>query len=120
MAAKAVVRDAGRVLGLRLLATSIGSPNSIPFELDITLDSALEKEPELYANCYADDDRDATDSSISRTSLEGLTRNAGKHAGGVRDRTVGDRGLRAALLRRGWRRASSPSSTKTTSKPRAW
>jgi len=46
MAAKAVVRDAGRVLGLGYgYVDKIAK--LIPFELDITLDSALEKEAEL-------------------------------------------------------------------------
>ncbi len=80
MAAKAVVRDAGRVLGL-----SYGFNDSIakliPFELGITLDDALQKEPEL-ARRYREEDevRDLID--LAR-SLEGLARNAGTHAGGV-------------------------------------
>jgi len=80
MAAKAVVRDAGRVLGL-----SYGYVDRIaklvPFELDITLDSALEKEPELK-RLYKEDDEVRNLLDLAR-ALEGLTRNAGKHAGGV-------------------------------------
>ncbi|MCP5328823.1 MAG: DNA polymerase III subunit alpha [Steroidobacteraceae bacterium] len=80
MAAKAVVRDAGRVLGL-----SYGYVDKIaklvPFELDITLAAALEKEPEL-ARLYKEDDEVRNLIDLAR-SLEGLTRNAGKHAGGV-------------------------------------
>ncbi len=80
MAAKAVVRDAGRVLGL-----SYGYVDRIaklvPFELDITLDAALEKEPELE-RLYREDDEVRNLIDLAR-SLEGLTRNAGKHAGGV-------------------------------------
>jgi DNA polymerase-3 subunit alpha len=80
MAAKAVVRDAGRVLGL-----SYGYVDRIaklvPFELDITLDAALEKEPELK-RLYKEDDEVRNLLDLAR-SLEGLTRNAGKHAGGV-------------------------------------
>ncbi len=53
----------------------------IPFELGITLDDALEKEPELQRLYEAEDEvRDLID--LAR-SLEGLARNAGKHAGGV-------------------------------------
>ena len=80
MAAKAVVRDVGRVLG-----HSYGYVDRIaklvPFELDITLDSALEKEPELK-RLYSEDEEVRNLIDLAR-SLEGLTRNAGKHAGGV-------------------------------------
>ncbi len=80
MAAKAVVRDAGRVLGL-----SYGFVDRIaklvPFELEMTLDLALEKEPELK-RLYDSDDEIHNLIDLAR-SLEGLTRNAGKHAGGV-------------------------------------
>jgi len=80
MAAKAVVRDVARVLGLSYgLADSIAK--LIPFELGITLDDALEKEEELRRRYKADDDvREVID--LAR-SLEGLVRNAGTHAGGV-------------------------------------
>jgi len=80
MAAKAVVRDVGRVLGM-----SYGFVDRIakliPFELGITLKDALVKEPEL-ARLYAAEDevRNLIDLACS---LEGLTRNAGTHAGGV-------------------------------------
>jgi DNA polymerase-3 subunit alpha len=53
----------------------------IPFELGITLDDALEKEEELkklYLN-----DAEVRDLIDLAKSLEGLTRNAGMHAGGV-------------------------------------
>ncbi|MEZ5499199.1 MAG: DNA polymerase III subunit alpha [Steroidobacteraceae bacterium] len=80
MAAKAVVRDCGRVLGM-----SYGHVDRIaklvPFELGITLDDALEKEPELK-RLYAGDDEVRGLIDLAR-SLEGLTRNAGTHAGGV-------------------------------------
>jgi DNA polymerase-3 subunit alpha len=80
MAAKAVVRDAGRVLGM-----SYGFVDRIaklvPFELEMTLDLALEKEPELK-RLYDSDDEIHNLIDLAR-SLEGLTRNAGKHAGGV-------------------------------------
>ena len=80
MAAKAVVRDCGRVLGM-----SYGFVDRIaklvPFELGITLDDALEKEPELK-KLYDTEDEIKNLIDLAR-SLEGLTRNAGKHAGGV-------------------------------------
>jgi DNA polymerase III subunit alpha len=80
MAAKAVVRDVGRVLGM-----SYGFVDRIakliPFELGITLTDALAKEPEL-ARLYATEDEVRNLIDLAR-SLEGLTRNAGTHAGGV-------------------------------------
>jgi DNA polymerase-3 subunit alpha len=80
MAAKAVVRDVGRVLGM-----SYGFVDRIakliPFELGITLKDALAKEPEL-ARLYAAEDEVRNLIDLAR-SLEGLTRNAGTHAGGV-------------------------------------
>jgi DNA polymerase-3 subunit alpha len=80
MAAKAVVRDVGRVLGM-----SYGYVDRIakliPFELGMTLDKALEQEPELKRLYRSEEDvRGLID--LAR-SLEGLTRNAGTHAGGV-------------------------------------
>jgi DNA polymerase-3 subunit alpha len=80
MAAKAVVRDVGRVLGLAYGYVD-RIAKLIPFELDITLDAALAKEPELK-RLYQQDDEVRNLIDLAR-SLEGLTRNAGKHAGGV-------------------------------------
>ncbi|MBS1199888.1 MAG: polymerase subunit alpha [Proteobacteria bacterium] len=80
MAAKAVVRDVGRVLG-HPYGFVDGIAKLIPFELGITLDDALAKEPELRRRYEGEDEvRDLID--LAR-SLEGLTRNAGTHAGGV-------------------------------------
>jgi DNA polymerase III subunit alpha len=80
MAAKAVVRDVGRVQGM-----SYGYVDRIakliPFELGITLDKALQDEQELKRLYEAEEEiRSLID--LAR-SLEGLTRNAGTHAGGV-------------------------------------
>src|SRR5580658_5547912 len=80
MAAKAVVRDVGRVLG-HPYGFVDRIAKLIPFELGITLDDALGKEPELK-RLYADDEEVRNLLDLAR-SLEGLTRNAGKHAGGV-------------------------------------
>jgi len=80
MAAKAVVRDVARVMGMSYgFADSIAK--LIPFELGITLKDALEKEEELKRR-YKDEDetRELLDMAMS---LEGLVRNAGMHAGGV-------------------------------------
>jgi len=80
MAAKAVVRDVGRVLGFGYGYVD-RIAKLIPFELDITLDAALEKEPELR-KLYKQDEEVKNLIDLAK-SLEGLTRNAGKHAGGV-------------------------------------
>jgi DNA polymerase-3 subunit alpha len=80
MAARAVIRDAGRVLGHPYgLVDRIAK--QVPFELGITLDKALEQEEELAAMYKNDEDVRST-IDLAR-SLEGLVRNAGKHAGGV-------------------------------------
>jgi len=80
MAAKAVVRDVGRVLGMPYGYVD-RIAKLIPFELGITLDAALEKEPELK-RLYQDEEEVRNLIDLAR-SLEGLTRNAGMHAGGV-------------------------------------
>ncbi len=80
MSAKAVVRDVGRVLGHPFpMVDRIAK--LIPFELGITLAQALEKEPELK-RLYREDEEVRALIDLAR-ALEGLTRNAGKHAGGV-------------------------------------
>jgi len=80
MAAKAVVRDVGRVMGHPYgFVDQIAK--LIPFELGITLDDALEKEPALKERYERDEEvRNLIDMA---RQLEGITRNAGKHAGGV-------------------------------------
>jgi len=80
MAAKGVVRDVGRVLGM-----SYGHVDKvaklIPFDLGITLDKALEKEEELRQRYEQEEEITALIDMAK--SLEGLARNVGKHAGGV-------------------------------------
>ena len=79
MAAKAVVRDVGRVLGHPYgFVDQIAK--LIPFELGMTLDRAL-AEAGLKERYEADDDV-RTIIDLAR-KLEGLARNAGRHAGGV-------------------------------------
>jgi len=80
MAAKAVVRDCGRVLGHGYgFVDSIAK--LIPLTLGITLEQALAEEPQLKKRYEEEEDtRGILDLAMS---LEGLTRNAGKHAGGV-------------------------------------
>ncbi|HMA10338.1 MAG TPA: DNA polymerase III subunit alpha, partial [Steroidobacteraceae bacterium] len=80
MAAKAVVRDVGRVLG-HPFGFVDRIAKLIPNELDITLEKALEKEPEL-ARLNRDEEEVRMLLELAM-KLEGLTRNAGKHAGGV-------------------------------------
>jgi DNA polymerase-3 subunit alpha len=80
MAAKAVVRDVGRVLG-HPYGFVDRIAKLIPFELGITLDDALTKEPELK-RLYDTEEEIKNLIDLAR-SLEGLTRNAGMHAGGV-------------------------------------
>lgn len=80
MAAKAVIRDVGRVLGhpygfVDKLA------KLIPFELGMTLERALSQEAELKAR-YEEEEEVAELFNLA-LALEGITRNAGKHAGGV-------------------------------------
>jgi DNA polymerase-3 subunit alpha len=82
MAARAVVRDVGRVLGhpygfVDRIAKLI--PNDPGAE--ITLESALASEAELRQLYAADDEVRGIVDLAGR--LEGLVRNAGKHAGGI-------------------------------------
>ena len=80
MAAKAVVRDVGRVLG-HPYGFVDRIAKLIPFEIGITLDKALQQE-EALRELYEQDEEVQTLIELAR-SLEGLARNAGKHAGGV-------------------------------------
>jgi DNA polymerase-3 subunit alpha len=80
MAAKAVIRDTGRVLG-QPYGFVDRIAKQVPFEIGMTLEKALEQSDELAA-MYRDDEEVAAIIDLAR-SLEGLVRNAGKHAGGV-------------------------------------
>jgi len=80
MAARAVVRDAGRVLGQPYGFTD-RIAKLIPPEPKIKLDDAIAAEAELRTLHESDDDVRAV-IDLAR-QLEGLVRNAGKHAGGV-------------------------------------
>jgi len=80
MAARAVVRDVGRVMDLGFGFVD-QLAKLIPGEPGMTLSRALDSEKELRERIEQDDD---VRELISRArSLEGLARNAGKHAGGV-------------------------------------
>ena len=79
MAAKAVVRDVGRVLQYQYPFVD-RIAKLIPFEIGITLDKALEDQ-ELKKLYNSDDDvKEIIDMAMI---LEGLPRNAGTHAGGI-------------------------------------
>ncbi|RKZ98761.1 MAG: DNA polymerase III subunit alpha [Gammaproteobacteria bacterium] len=80
MAAKAVLRDVGRVLGYPYGLVD-GLAKLVPFEIKMTLTKALEQEPLLKERYDKEDDvKTLIDLALQ---LEGLTRNVGKHAGGV-------------------------------------
>ena len=80
MAAKGVVRDVGRVLGMSYGHVD-GIAKLIPFDLGITLSKALDQEPELKERY--DNEEEITALIDMALKLEGLSRNVGKHAGGV-------------------------------------
>lgn len=80
MAAKAVVRDVGRVLGLPYPFVD-KLAKLIPFEIGMTLTKALEQEDELRRRF--EDEEEVKELIELALKLEGITKNAGKHAGGV-------------------------------------
>lgn len=80
MAAKGVIRDVGRVLG-HPYGFVDRIAKLIPFEIGMTLEKALTEAEEL-AELYREDEEVADLIDMAK-SLEGLTRNVGKHAGGV-------------------------------------
>src|SRR5438105_2304591 len=85
--AKSVVRDVGRVMGLPYAAAD-RIARMIPNELNITLDSAAEKNSELK-RAVATEPQTKQLFEYAKT-LEGLSRNAGVHAAGV---VIADRDL---------------------------
>ena len=80
MAAKAVVRDVARVQD-KPYALADKMSKLIPFEVGMTLEKALEQEEQLVK--LLNEDGAAQEIWDMAVQLEGLTRNAGKHAGGV-------------------------------------
>lgn len=80
MAAKAVIRDVGRVLGHPYGFVDRIS-KLIPPDPGMTLAKAFETEPQLQT-AYDSDEEVRALINMAR-KLEGVTRNAGKHAGGV-------------------------------------
>ncbi len=85
--AKSVVRDVGRVMGLSYLAAD-RIAKMIPNELNITLETAVEKNAELK-RAIATEEPTRQLFEHARI-LEGLSRNAGVHAAGV---VISDRDL---------------------------
>ena len=80
MAAKAVVRDVARVQGKSYgLADKLSK--LIPFEVGMTLEKAVEQENDL--NDFLKSDDEALEIWDMAMQLEGISRNCGKHAGGV-------------------------------------
>jgi DNA polymerase-3 subunit alpha len=80
MAAKAVVRDVGRVLGMPYGEVD-RIAKLVPFELGITLEKALVMEPQLRE--LVQQQEEVRELMTLAQALEGLTRNVGMHAGGV-------------------------------------
>ena len=80
MAAKAVLRDVGRVLGFPYgFVDQIA--RLVPFDPQMTLERAMNEEPQLKTRYEQEEDvRAILDLGLA---LEGITRNAGKHAGGI-------------------------------------
>jgi len=92
MAAKAVLRDSGRVLSMGYSQVDRIAKLIPPRPLDLTLSDALgrseksKKEPERVVREFCElyeQDEDAKSLVDLALKLENLTRNAGKHAGGV-------------------------------------
>ena len=80
MAAKAVIRDVGRIQG-HAYGFVDKLAKLIPLELGITLEKALSTEPLLLERYQQEEEVTALLDLAMK--LEGITRNAGKHAGGV-------------------------------------
>ncbi|WP_281647927.1 DNA polymerase III subunit alpha [Parendozoicomonas sp. Alg238-R29] len=80
MAAKGVVKDVARVQG-KSYGMADKLSKLIPFEVGMTLNKAFEQEESLRE--FLENDEDAREVWDMALKLEGITRNVGKHAGGV-------------------------------------
>ena len=80
MAAKGVVKDVARVLG-KSYGMADKLSKLIPFEVGMTLNKAYDQEESLRE--FLENDEDAREVWEMGLKLEGITRNVGKHAGGV-------------------------------------
>ena len=80
MAARAAIRDVGRVLGMPYGDVDVVA-KSVPFELNMTLDKALDMSPQLK-EMYERDGKVKQLIDLSR-ALEGMPRHTSMHAAGV-------------------------------------
>ncbi|MBE8215024.1 MAG: DNA polymerase III subunit alpha [Endozoicomonadaceae bacterium] len=80
MSAKAVIRDVARVLG-KPYSMADKLSKLIPFEIGMTLTKAISQEENI--RLFLKQDPNAQETWNKALKLEGLTRNVGKHAGGV-------------------------------------
>ena len=80
MAAKGVVRDVGRVMGMSYQEVD-AIAKMIPFALDMTLDKAIEQNPELRR--AMENDGRVMELIDTARKLEGMPRNTSTHAAGV-------------------------------------
>ncbi|MDE1981548.1 MAG: DNA polymerase III subunit alpha, partial [Betaproteobacteria bacterium] len=80
MAAKAVIRDVGRVLDLPYNFVD-QLAKLVPFEIGMTLAKAREQEPQI--NQRAESEEEVAELLALAEKLEGITRTVGMHAGGV-------------------------------------
>lgn len=80
LAARGVIRDVARVLNIPYSKADMISKN-VPMEMHITLDKALEMNPELKK--MYDEDSEVRDVIDISKRLEGLPRHASTHAAGV-------------------------------------
>ena len=81
MAARAVVRDVGRVMSMPYAEVD-AIAKMIPFEVDMTLEKALNRKDSELGRRYKDEEDIKTLIEYSRV-LEGLSRHASTHAAGV-------------------------------------
>ncbi|HEX4858078.1 MAG TPA: DNA polymerase III subunit alpha, partial [Usitatibacteraceae bacterium] len=80
MAAKAVIRDVGRVLGMGYNHVD-SIAKLVPNQLGITLEKAFQEEPQFNDRRKAEEE--VEELLTLAVKLEGITRNVGMHAGGV-------------------------------------
>ena len=80
LAARAVVRDVGRVMGMPYgFCDTLAK--LVPFEVGMTLEKALDQDDELRRRFK--EEAEVTQLIENARRLEGMPRNAGKHAGGL-------------------------------------
>jgi DNA polymerase-3 subunit alpha len=80
MKAKAAVRDVGRAMNMSYNDVDVIA-KAIPFDLKMTIDKALDMNPELRASY--EEDRRVKDLLDTAKALEGMPRHASTHAAGV-------------------------------------